>query len=61
MAACAQPVSPVRTAVDAAVQAHGRVEIDGGAERLIVDRVVTVPELRGPALAGVSTTATGFS
>ena len=50
----------VRTAVDVAVQAHGRVEIDGGAERLIVDRVVTVPELRGPALAGLEHDGNGF-
>ena len=50
----------VRTAVDVGIKAHGRVEIDGGAERLIVDRVVTVPELRGPALAGLEHDGNGF-
>jgi sulfide:quinone oxidoreductase len=50
----------VRTAVDVAVLPHGRLEIDGGAERLVVDRVVTVAQLAGPALPGLEHDADGF-
>jgi sulfide:quinone oxidoreductase len=50
----------LRTAVDVAVPARGHVTIDGGAERLIVDRVISVPVLDGPAVAGVGHDGNGF-
>ena len=50
----------LRTSVDVEVPAHGQVAIDRGAERLIVDRVITVPVLDGPAVAGVGHDGNGF-
>ena len=50
----------LRTSVDVEVPARGRVEIDRGAERLSVDRVVTVPVLDGPAVDGIGHDGNGF-
>lgn len=50
----------LRTSVDVEVPARGRVEIDRGAERLSVDRVITVPVLDGPAVAGLGHDGNGF-
>ena len=50
----------LRTAVDVEVPARGQVAIAGAAERLIVDRVITVPVLDGPAVAGVTHDGDGF-
>jgi len=50
----------LRTSVDVEVPARGRVAIDDCAERLIVDRVITVPVLDGPAVAGVGHDGNGF-
>ena len=50
----------LRTAVDVEVSARGQVAIDPGAERLTVERVITVPVLDGPAMAGVRHDGNGF-
>jgi sulfide:quinone oxidoreductase len=50
----------LRTSVDTEVPARGHVAIAGGAEQLIVDRVVTVPVLDGPAVAGIRHDGDGF-
>ena len=50
----------LRTSVDVEVPARGHVAIDGGAKRLIVDRVITVPVLDGPAVGGVGHDGNGF-
>ena len=50
----------LRTSVDVEVPARGRIDIDRGAERLIVDRVITVPALDGPAVAGLAHDGNGF-
>ena len=50
----------LRTSVDVEVPARGQVAIDQRAKRLIVDRVITVPVLDGPAVAGVGHDGNGF-
>jgi sulfide:quinone oxidoreductase len=50
----------LRTSVDVEVPARGRIDIDRGAERLIVDRVITVPALDGPAVDGLAHDGDGF-
>jgi sulfide:quinone oxidoreductase len=48
------------TSVEVEIPAWGQLDLDHGAERLIVDRAVTVPALHGPAVAGVPHDAGGF-
>jgi sulfide:quinone oxidoreductase len=50
----------LRTAVDVEVPARGQVAIDRGPQRLLVDRVITVPVLDGPAVAGIRHDGDGF-
>jgi sulfide:quinone oxidoreductase len=50
----------LRTSVDVEVPARRQVVIDRGAQRLLVDRVITVPVLDGPAVAGVGHDGNGF-
>lgn len=50
----------LRTSVHVEVPAQGRVVIGRDAKRLIVDRVITVPVLDGPAVAGVGHDGDGF-
>jgi sulfide:quinone oxidoreductase len=50
----------LRTSVEVEVPARGHVAIAGGAEQLAVDRIVTVPVLDGPSVAGVRHDGNGF-
>jgi sulfide:quinone oxidoreductase len=50
----------VRTAVDVKVPARGLIEVHPGGERLTVDRIVTLPLLDGPAIAGLPHDEEGF-
>lgn len=50
----------LRTRVHADVVRRGLVELHPGGERLIVDRIVTLPTLEGPAVHGLPRDARGF-
>jgi len=50
----------LRTSVEVEVRGRGRLAIDRGAQQMVVDRVVTVPVLDGPAPAGLGHDGNGF-
>jgi sulfide:quinone oxidoreductase len=50
----------LRTAVVANVPSSGLVELRPGGDRLLVDRIVTLPVQEGPAVAGLPHDARGF-